>query len=77
MVAQIDEGKVHTREQWVRRQDGSGFWCRITGRAVKPGDSARGYVWLLEDVSERRRSDEDLQRWVEIGLTRAGSLPPK
>ena len=22
-------------------------------------------------------SDEDLQRWVEIGLTRAGSLPPK
>jgi hypothetical protein len=22
-------------------------------------------------------SDEDLQRWVDIGLTRAGSLPPK
>jgi TfoX/Sxy family transcriptional regulator of competence genes len=22
-------------------------------------------------------SDEDLKRWVEIGLTRAGSLPPK
>ncbi|WP_027861944.1 TfoX/Sxy family protein [Marmoricola sp. URHB0036] len=22
-------------------------------------------------------SDEDLRRWVEIGLTRAGSLPPK
>jgi TfoX/Sxy family transcriptional regulator of competence genes len=22
-------------------------------------------------------SDEDLQRWVEVGVTRAGSLPPK
>ena len=37
----------------MRRQDGSGFWCRISGRAVQPGDPGKGYVWLLEDVSER------------------------
>jgi diguanylate cyclase (GGDEF)-like protein/PAS domain S-box-containing protein len=62
--ADIDEGRVHTREQWLRRQDGSGFWCRISGRAVEPGGSAKGYVWLVEDITERRRADEALQRLV-------------
>jgi diguanylate cyclase (GGDEF)-like protein/PAS domain S-box-containing protein len=62
VYAELDKGGTHTREQWLRRQDGSGFWCRVTGRAVRPGDSARGYVWLLEDITERRRADEDLQR---------------
>ena len=61
---EIDQGRVHTREQWLRRQDGSGFWCRISGRAVQPGEPARGYVWLLEDVTERRRADQALERLV-------------
>jgi TfoX/Sxy family transcriptional regulator of competence genes len=32
--------------------------------------------WLRVDAGGVE-SDEDLHRWVEIGLTRAGSLPPK
>ncbi len=32
--------------------------------------------WLRVDAAGVE-SDEDLQRWVEIGLTRAGSMPPK
>ncbi|MBV9191846.1 MAG: PAS domain-containing protein, partial [Betaproteobacteria bacterium] len=60
----IDAGRTHTREAWLRRQDGSGFWCRVTGRAVQPGDSSKGYVWLLEDISERKRADESLERLV-------------
>jgi hypothetical protein len=32
--------------------------------------------WLRVDAGGVE-SDEDLQRWVEIGLVRAGSLPPK
>ena len=59
---QIDEGRTHTREQWLRRKDGSGFWCRVSGRAVEAGDPAKGYVWLLEDVSERKRAGEALER---------------
>jgi len=62
--AELDRGRTHAREQWLRRQDGSGFWCRVSGRAVAAGDPARGYVWLMEDVSERRRSDEALERLV-------------
>jgi diguanylate cyclase (GGDEF)-like protein/PAS domain S-box-containing protein len=61
---EINLGRTHTREQWLRRQDGSGFWCRISGRAVEAGDPSKGYVWLLEDVTERKRSDEALERLV-------------
>ena len=59
---ELDSGRMHSREAWLRRQDGSGFWCRVTGRAVQPGDPAKGYVWLLEDITERKRADEALHR---------------
>ncbi|HZE58936.1 MAG TPA: PAS domain S-box protein [Burkholderiales bacterium] len=62
--AELEQGHAHAREAWVRRQDGSGFWCRITGRAVQPGEPAKGYVWLLEDITERKRADEALERAV-------------
>jgi diguanylate cyclase (GGDEF)-like protein/PAS domain S-box-containing protein len=62
--AELDEGRIHTREQWLRRQDGSGFWCRVTARAVEAGQPAKGYVWLLDDISERKRADEALERMV-------------
>jgi PAS domain S-box-containing protein len=64
VYTELDQGRTHAREQWLRRQDGSGFWCRVSGRAVAAGDPGRGYVWLLEDVSERRRADESLERLV-------------
>ena len=32
--------------------------------------------WLRVDAAGAE-SDDDLRRWVEIGLTRAGSMPPK
>ncbi|HYL90691.1 MAG TPA: PAS domain S-box protein [Burkholderiales bacterium] len=62
--AEIDAGHTHSREAWLRRQDGSGFWCRVTGRAVHPGERAKGYVWLLEDITERKRAEEALERLV-------------
>ena len=64
VYAELDQGRTHAREQWLRRQDGSGFWCKVSGRAVAAGDPARGYVWLAEDISERRRADEALERLV-------------
>jgi len=59
-----DRGETHTREQFLRKADGSGFYSRISGRAVEPGAPEKGYVWLFEDITERKRADEAAQRLV-------------
>jgi diguanylate cyclase (GGDEF)-like protein/PAS domain S-box-containing protein len=59
---ELDAGRVHARESWMRRQDGSGFWCRISGRAVQAGDPAKGYVWLLEDITQQHAAEERIER---------------
>jgi diguanylate cyclase (GGDEF)-like protein/PAS domain S-box-containing protein len=60
--SELDLGHTHAREQWLRRQDGSGFWCRISGRAVEPGNPSKGYVWLIDDVMQERAAEDRVQR---------------
>jgi diguanylate cyclase (GGDEF)-like protein/PAS domain S-box-containing protein len=59
---ELGEGRAFAREQFLRRKDGSGFWCRLSGRAVESGRVEGGSVWLFEDITERRRADEAVQR---------------
>ncbi len=47
-----------TDEEWQKVGGG------IYGRAVEAGEPAKGYVWLLEDITERKRADESLERLV-------------
>ena len=62
---ELDEGHPHQREQFLRRVDGSGFWCRLSGRAVEAGNPDKGYVWLFEDITEQKRADEAMRRLTE------------
>ena len=62
--AEFDAGRTSTTEHWMRRKDGSGFWCRMSGRALEPGRPEKGYVWLFEDITERKRADSEVQRMV-------------
>jgi len=62
---QLNRGRTHSREQWLRRQDGSGFWCRIAGRAVKAGDPAKGHVWLFEDITHAHEAEERVQQALD------------
>ncbi|MCC6211874.1 MAG: EAL domain-containing protein [Burkholderiales bacterium] len=64
-VAQLDAGATPDFEQWLRRKDGSGFWCRRTGRAIEPGNLARGYVWMFEDITARKSADDEIRRLAE------------
>ncbi|HEX6295076.1 MAG TPA: EAL domain-containing protein [Burkholderiales bacterium] len=59
---ELDAGRTHARESWMRRRDGSGFWCRISGRAVQAGDPTKGYVWLLEDITQQHAAEERIER---------------
>jgi PAS domain S-box-containing protein len=47
----------------IRRRDGSTFLCRMLARAVDPSHPSRGgTIWVVEDITERRRLDEALAR---------------
>ena len=60
--AELEAGRTHAREQWMRRRDGTGFWCRMTGRALHPGDPSKGTVWLFEDITQGKRASEEVRR---------------
>ncbi len=47
----------------ARRRDGSTILCRMLARAVDPSHPSRGgTIWVVEDITEKRRLDEALAR---------------
>ncbi|MGZ8357522.1 MAG: EAL domain-containing protein [Telluria sp.] len=43
-------------EVQFRRRDGSLFWCRVRAKAVDAERNEEGTIWILEDVTEARRT---------------------
>ncbi len=72
----IAGGGTFVSEEILQRKDGSQFWGQLSGHAVDPADPARGSVWLVEDISERKRAAEELRKAKEIAeeATRAKSM---
>ena len=59
----LSRGEQVEVECEVRRADGSTFLCRMLARAVDPSHPSRGgTIWVVEDITERRRLDEALAR---------------
>jgi diguanylate cyclase (GGDEF)-like protein/PAS domain S-box-containing protein len=60
----LSRGETVRRVELRRRKDGTTFWCRTDGRAVDSQYPHKGSVWIVEDISERKRADEALERLV-------------
>ncbi|MDH5638760.1 MAG: diguanylate cyclase [Nitrospinota bacterium] len=56
----LDKG-VFMSERQFKRKDGSKFWARLTGKALDISAPASGAVWIIDDITERRRADEKIQ----------------
>ncbi|WP_459901011.1 PAS domain S-box protein [Desulfobaculum senezii] len=58
-----DLARGDTTESIIRMGRGSydSFWCRLISRFLVPGDASKGAVWMMEDVTERRRMEEELR----------------
>lgn len=54
----LASGVAFTATIMMTRADGSSFWCELTGNALDPAHPEDGSVWILVDVSERKRSEE-------------------
>ena len=58
----IRAGRDFRSEQLMRRMDGSTFWAMLSGKAVNPGQSQEGTVWVVMDISERKALEKALQQ---------------
>jgi diguanylate cyclase (GGDEF)-like protein/PAS domain S-box-containing protein len=58
----LSRGETSRRVELRKRKDGSTLWTRIGGSAVDPGDPHKGSVWVVEDITEERRAEDELQR---------------
>lgn len=51
----------YTDERRMRRADGELFWCQVAGRALDHDHPARNGIWIFQDISEHKRTEEALQ----------------
>ncbi len=58
----LAQGLVFETEQELIRKDGAHLQARFIGKALNPQDLSQGVIWLLEDISERKRAEEDIRK---------------
>jgi diguanylate cyclase (GGDEF)-like protein/PAS domain S-box-containing protein len=73
----IESGQVATGEWQLKRKDGSPIWCSYFARAVDPDDPAAGTIWVLQDITQRKRDHAALleaNEKLEQGLAELAQL---
>lgn len=48
-------------EAKLTKKSGDVFWCSLNGHLIDRNDPARGSIWNLEDISERKAAEEALR----------------
>ncbi|WP_319524083.1 response regulator [uncultured Desulfosarcina sp.] len=59
---QLAHRRIANVEYPLRHKKGHTVWCQFNGKAIAPPDLAKGAVWVIEDITERKRAEEELQR---------------
>ena len=57
----VGRGENFQEELLLRRRNGDVFWGELTGRAIDPKLPQGGSIWIYNDISERKRAEEELR----------------
>jgi PAS domain S-box-containing protein len=57
-------GESFNSDWLLRRADGSAVWCNVYGKAIDPQHTDAGTVWIAEDISHAKRTEDALHRAV-------------
>lgn len=59
--AHIVTGENYSTELEMVKKQGDPFWVSLIGQAVNPNNLADGSIWMFQDISERRQSEDALR----------------
>jgi two-component system, NtrC family, sensor kinase len=70
MAAALAPGEPMHTEMWLRRADGQPIWVQIDAHAAEGEDAGRGLWWMMQDRTEIRSAQQQLQaRFEELRET--------
>lgn len=46
----------------LKYKNGKTVWCQFNGKAINPPDLAKGAVWIIQDITERKLAEKELKR---------------
>ncbi|MDD2740768.1 MAG: ATP-binding protein [Rhodocyclaceae bacterium] len=58
---EITAGRRFAAELPMRRHDGTAIWVRVSGQSTPNDYSAGDSIWVLEDISERKKQEVELE----------------
>jgi PAS domain S-box-containing protein len=62
MYAAFARHNSYTHERAMLRKNGELLWCLISGRMIDPEDPASPSVWVVQDIADRKRAEDQLRR---------------
>ncbi|MBF0550312.1 MAG: PAS domain S-box protein [Deltaproteobacteria bacterium] len=62
-------GEAFHKERLFKRKNNTLFWCSVIGKAIDPGNPSRGFIWIVEDISQRKEDEEALVKAKEEALS--------
>jgi PAS domain S-box-containing protein len=62
MYATFARNNRYTHERALLRKDGQRIWCLIAGRMIDPVDPQSPSVWVVQDISDKKRAEDELRR---------------
>jgi diguanylate cyclase (GGDEF)-like protein/PAS domain S-box-containing protein len=59
--AVMAQGLAYKAEVLMKRHNGDLFWSHLTGKLVNPADTEEGSIWIIDDISEQKTAQAQLQ----------------
>ncbi len=57
----LSKGANYQTELPFRHQDGTQLWCLVNGKALNPSNLAEGVVYIIVDITDRKRMEDQLK----------------
>ncbi|QAU35322.1 GGDEF and EAL domain-containing protein [Janthinobacterium sp. 17J80-10] len=71
--AALANGEPFTLEGERMRKNGELLWYKVTCKAIDSDDLEKGIIWLFDDITERRKSEETV--WRQANFDTLTGLP--